>query len=1045
MKTSLHIRLSMIILMAVLFAALLPGKVRAEESGGTLHFGTAEEYSTAAPGNVLKDSFYFDDTWFLRGAETERNDSLALVSMQLTASALENEKEGRCAEFLEKLGFQGITSHSLGADDVGMGYTYGIKNIGDGTTLAAIVVHSYALDKTSKKSAWLQNFTINGEGVTSGEHYSYRMAAARFPAIELRDQMTSLGGGNRRLKFWIMGQSRGGAIANVTAARLQNYADSPLDVCCYTFEAPAVIDADSVEKTRDYRTFHNYLCGDDLVAMIPPWGMVRYGETHDLLKDLEQKDITDDAVNEMMASMGSSLQISDSGILEQIKPDELVDKLVGRIGSREGYSENRTDNFTSLPGDSGGSEEESVKYNYQKTFRNLMGLLFGEEGISMGDLPGYLMDIFSSLEPLVRGYMVESGELVSTYKPEAYYWDSALKLYDILDSLTGETGNAPLDKEDLYVVLKLAAPVIVDKEAAAEAGYEITGEEIPLEYVIAYLNKLMLIAGNSEQFTISHQFDTLLARMKLLAPAPEMAELDLEVPEPAVGDLVTYAPGKLVKAADDLGYSWLGVSAVWDTEDKSIRRNKEYYLNAEFEIIGHTVPSDLKLTINGREPAKAPDIVSREGVTTVRAAWKFRIGNPGEYTVSFDVDDHGTAPEPITVPAGEQLKYLTKPIVEDSGEYILSDWVDIKGTPWDEITVTGDMMLSGRWYREIDHVEVSFPIPKVGQKTWEAPRVPKDALYRIDDFSITDHISYNTVTGAIPEGELSLEFRIYAKKDVRFRLIEEWGGYDFDGTVTVNGEPVIFYYESDEDYIGCTFYFEAAASVPDSGKEEESTVPGKGTSAADADKKLTKMKSDKDPAGAEYAPLKLQSGKQTGSTVRLNWKKAGKAVKYVVYGNLSGKKNALKKLAETKKTSYTVKKAGKKLKKGKYYKFIVIALDGNKKVVSTSSIIHVAVKGSKKAGNYKSVKVRVKKDGKYKALKKLTLKKGKKSRIKATPVRASKKVKVRSILKTRYASTNAKVAKVSAKGVIKAVGKGTCTIHVYLQNGVGKAIRITVK
>ena len=101
MKTSLHIRLSMIILMAVLFAALLPGKVRAEESGGTLHFGTVEEYSTAAPGNVLKDSFYFDDTWFLRGAETERNDSLALVSMQLTASALENEKEGRCEELLK--------------------------------------------------------------------------------------------------------------------------------------------------------------------------------------------------------------------------------------------------------------------------------------------------------------------------------------------------------------------------------------------------------------------------------------------------------------------------------------------------------------------------------------------------------------------------------------------------------------------------------------------------------------------------------------------------------------------------------------------------------------------------------------------------------------------------------------------------------------------------------------------------------------------------------------------------------------------------------
>ena len=44
-----------------------------------------------------------------------------------------------------------------------------------------------------------------------------------------------------------------------------------------------------------------------------------------------------------------------------------------------------------------------------------------------------------------------------------------------------------------------------------------------------------------------------------------------------------------------------------------------------------------------------------------------------------------------------------------------------------------------------------------------------------------------------------------------------------------------------------------------------------------------------------------------------------------------------------------------------------------------------------------------------------------------------------------YESSNTKVVTVTPDGLIRATGKGTCTIWVYAQNGVYKALKITVK
>ena len=204
---------------------------------------------------------------------------------------------------------------------------------------------------------------------------------------------------------------------------------------------------------------------------------------------------------------------------------------------------------------------------------------------------------------------------------------------------------------------------------------------------------------------------------------------------------------------------------------------------------------------------------------------------------------------------------------------------------------------------------------------------------------------------------------------------------------------------------------------------------GKGTPVASADKFVKNLKNDKDPKGSVFNGLKAKSSKVKKTSIKITWSKVKKAKGYIVYGNKCGKK--YKKIKTVKGTSYTQKK----LKKGTYYKYLIMAYDKNNKILSTSKTLHVATTGGK-YGNYKSVKLNKTK---------ISLKKGKTYKLKATCKKQSKKLKVKDHRKVKYESTKTKIATVSSSGKIKAKKKGTCYIYAYAQNGVYKKAKVTVK
>ena len=192
-----------------------------------------------------------------------------------------------------------------------------------------------------------------------------------------------------------------------------------------------------------------------------------------------------------------------------------------------------------------------------------------------------------------------------------------------------------------------------------------------------------------------------------------------------------------------------------------------------------------------------------------------------------------------------------------------------------------------------------------------------------------------------------------------------------------------------------------------------------------------------------FGRLKVRSVNQTKTSITLEWSKLDGVDGYLVYGNrcnTSTKTYKYKKLATiTNGRTWT----HKNLKKGTFYKYIVKAykiVDGKKVVTDTSVSIHVITQGSK-YGIAKSVSVT--KIGNKKNVSKITLKKGKTAQITAKEMKKDKKI--RHHRKLCYESCNTAIATVTPEGLIQAVGKGTCTIWVYAQNGVYVALTVTVK
>ena len=188
---------------------------------------------------------------------------------------------------------------------------------------------------------------------------------------------------------------------------------------------------------------------------------------------------------------------------------------------------------------------------------------------------------------------------------------------------------------------------------------------------------------------------------------------------------------------------------------------------------------------------------------------------------------------------------------------------------------------------------------------------------------------------------------------------------------------------------------------------------------------------EQDLTGSAFLPLQAKGKGLSRNTIKLSWKAVPGAKRYDVYGAKCGKRNSYTRLASVGGISWIQRK----LKKDTYYRYVIIAY-GDNGVLAISKTAHVATKGGR-VGNPLRIKLNRKKV-------ELSLEKKRKKTIR---VKASiqKKQRVKKHRKLAWESDNTAVATVNQRGKITAVGKGTCYVYAYAQNGVSSRVKVIVR
>lgn len=200
------------------------------------------------------------------------------------------------------------------------------------------------------------------------------------------------------------------------------------------------------------------------------------------------------------------------------------------------------------------------------------------------------------------------------------------------------------------------------------------------------------------------------------------------------------------------------------------------------------------------------------------------------------------------------------------------------------------------------------------------------------------------------------------------------------------------------------------------------------------------QKNDKDIQGSFYNKIRAQANAAQKKTITLKWQKVQDADGYIVYGNRCNTKGHIYKMKKLKTLpkQTIVKWSQKKLKKGTYYKYLVVAyknIAGKKKTLSVSKTVHAITQGGKYQ-NPKKVKL---------SKQSFDLKAGKTKKLKAARIMQKHAKMKEHVERFRYEVTDKKIATVTKKGVVKAKKAGDCYVYVYVQNGIKQRAKIHVK
>ncbi len=386
----------------VWIVALCQPPALAEE--GTAETETAVTIGTGIPEKPTAEvAAGWNDAWFAQDAAVYQQD-LALSSMALSGAAYGWGGQD-VQDALEALGFEEIAScHYRLLYDTGgrAAYTFGRKAVknaeGKTAQLIAVVVRG-----TGDYTEWASNLDVGAQA----DHKGFTTATD-----ELQKNLEKYLNGiaeKEQIKFLVTGHSRGGAVANLLAARLSARGRA---VYAYTFAAPAV---STEAKEEGYENIFNIVNSDDLVTRVPleVWGYRRYGVDLPLPTGSRDKELTERMNRQFKSLTGQDY----TGYHDRSAVDKLTGALYRLIPTTTGV--NMEMFATLLSGDFKGLSS-LVKRN------GIAALLMGKTA----------MEVSSQLTPLLQN---EQEALRSAHCMAGYY--SWLSVSDDLLIMKGGAGE----------------------------------------------------------------------------------------------------------------------------------------------------------------------------------------------------------------------------------------------------------------------------------------------------------------------------------------------------------------------------------------------------------------------------------------------------------------------------------------------------------------------------------------------------------------------------------------------------------------------------
>lgn len=359
----------------------------------------------------------YDDGYFTKDAK-KYDKNLSLLSF---ASSLVSKNPNRGNEFFSKIEFNDVTAKNYTADSTedDCAYIFAHK------TIKKYELISVAIRGFDYQKEWANNLKI---GTTGNHEGFYKCANDVYKELQT---YVSTYSGNKPLKLWINGYSRGGAISNVLSSVIIK--DKKLDVSLenmfvYTFESPRGL---TKEDAVSYENVHNIVNTCDLIANIAP-------EKYELYRCGVDVEIYDSNVSRIVYDFDKGITIPELTPTANYSDDkQLVNYIINSIVNNSGINEDRSAN-----------DRAHFANNYQNGLSYLVGLLFSMKDTTRAKMTNSLKSMGTGVLSMISD---ETGVQLATF----------MKTYLNSDSIVYNESNLTYSCSVLCKALNsVASPII---------------------------------------------------------------------------------------------------------------------------------------------------------------------------------------------------------------------------------------------------------------------------------------------------------------------------------------------------------------------------------------------------------------------------------------------------------------------------------------------------------------------------------------------------------------------------------------------------------